>query len=131
MIGLHELQATGKSIREITRETGFSRNTIRKYLRADGIPATRPRKKRPSKLDPYKSQLDQYMAKGIFNCEVLYRLLKELGYTGGITIIKDYVKPYRPPKQAPDVQRYETKAGQQAQVDWKICEYVDLNGEGA
>jgi len=27
------------------------------------------------------------------------------------------------------VQRYETKAGYQAQVDWKICGYVDLNGE--
>lgn len=39
------------------------------------------------------------------------------------------MKPHRPPKQAPAVQRYETKPGQQAQVDWKICEYIDLNGE--
>ncbi len=129
VIRLHELQACGKSIREITRETGHSRNTIRKYLRADGIPEPRLRKKRVSKLDPFKSLLDQYLEKGIFNCEVLLRLLKERGYTGGITIIKDYVKPRRPPRQAPAVQRYETKAGYQAQVDWKICEYIDLNGE--
>lgn len=128
VIRLHELQASGKSIREIMRETGHSRNTIRKYLRADGIPEPIPRKKRTSKLDPYKSQLNLYLAKGIFNCEVLLRLLREQGYDGGITIIKDYVKPYRPPKQAPAVQRYETKPGQQAQVDWKICEYVDQNG---
>jgi len=86
-------------------------------------------KKRVSKLDPFKTLLDQYLEKGIFNCEVLLRLLKERGYTGGITIIKDYVKPRRPPKHAPAVQRYETKAGYQAQVDWKICEYIDLNGE--
>ena len=129
VIRLHELQACGKSIREITRETGHSRNTIRKYLRADGMPEPRSRKKRVSKLDPFKSLLDQYLEKGIFNCEVLLRLLKERGYTGGITIIKDYVKPRRPPKHAPAVQRYETKAGYQAQVDWKICEYIDLNGE--
>ncbi|WP_338463378.1 IS21 family transposase [Brevibacillus borstelensis] len=129
VIRLHELQVSGKSIREITRETGHSRNTIRKYLRAEGIPEPRPRKKRVSKLDPFKALLDLYLEKGIFNCEVLLRLLKERGYTGGITIIKDYVKPRRPPKQAPAVQRYETKARHQAQVDWKICEYIDLNGE--
>lgn len=28
----------------------------------------------------------------------------------------------------PAVQRYETKPGYLAQVDWKICEYVDLDG---
>lgn len=39
------------------------------------------------------------------------------------------MKPRRPPKHAPAVQRYETEAGYQAQVDWKICEYIDLNGE--
>jgi len=33
------------------------------------------------------------MAQGIFNCEVLLRLLWEQGYTGGITLIKDYVRP--------------------------------------
>jgi transposase len=128
VIRLHELQAIGKSIRAITRETGHSRNTVRKYLRAAGIPTPLPQKKRASKLDPFKALLDQYLAQGIFNCEVLFRLLKEQGYSGGITIIKDYVKPHRLPKQAPAVQRYETKAGQQAQVDWKICEYKDLNG---
>jgi len=68
------------------------------------------------------------MAQGIFNSEVLKRLLRERGYTGGITLIKDYVKPHRPPRQMPPVQRYETKPGYQAQVGWKICEYVDLDG---
>lgn len=129
VIRLHELQASGKSIREIMRETGHSRNTIRKYLRTDGIPEPNPRKKRASKLDSFKSQVDQYMSRGIFNCEVLLRLLRQHGYTGGITTLKDYVKPHRPPKQAPAVQRYETKPGYQAQVDWKICEYVDEHGE--
>lgn len=108
VIRLHELHIKGKSIREISRETGHSRNTIRKYLRAEGIPEPRYGKKKGSKLDPFKPLLDQYLAKGIFNCEVLLRLLKEQGYTGGITIIKDYVKPHRPPKQAPAVQRFET-----------------------
>jgi len=129
VIRLHELYASGKSIREIARTTGHARNTVRKYLRANGIPEPRSRKKRGSKLDPFKPLLDQYMADGIFNCTVLLRLLREQGYTGGITLIKDYVKPHRPPRKIPAVQRYETKPGYQAQVDWKICQYVDLDGE--
>ncbi len=129
VIRLHELYASGKSIREISRLTGRSRNTVRKYLRSEGIPEPGYGKKRGSKLDPFKPFIDQYLTQGIFNCEVLLRLLKEQGYTGGITLIKDYVKPFRPPKQTPAVQRYETNPGYQAQVDWKICEYIDDNGE--
>ncbi|WP_342665613.1 helix-turn-helix domain-containing protein, partial [Paenibacillus ginsengihumi] len=52
VISLHELKAMGKSIREIVRETGIARNTVRKYLRSDGIPERQPRAKRGSKLDP-------------------------------------------------------------------------------
>jgi len=129
VISLHKLYAAGKSIREIARITGHARNTVRKCLRANGIPESRYGQKRGSKLDPFKPLIDQFMAQGIFNCEVLLRLLRDQGYTGGITLIKDYVKPHRPPRKIPAVQRYETKPGYQAQVDWKICEYVDLNGE--
>lgn len=92
MISLHELYATGKSIREIARITGHARNTVRKYLRANGIPEPRYGKKRGSKLDPFKPLIDQSMAQGIFNCEVLLRLLRDQGYTGGITLIKGLCK---------------------------------------
>jgi transposase len=37
-----------------------------------------------------------------------------MGYTGGITIIKDYVKPFRPARNAPAVRRYETPPGKLA-----------------
>jgi transposase len=118
----------GKSIREIVRETGIARNKVRKYLRSDGIPESQPRRKRGSKLDPFKPLLDDYMAQGITNCEVLGERIQLQGYTGGKTLVKDYVKPFRPPRQIPAVQRYETKPGEQAQVDWGICEYIDEQG---
>jgi transposase len=129
VIKLHEMKAIGKSIRAISRETGHARNTIRRYLRAEGLPLRKPRRKRPSKLDPFKPLLCQYMEQGIYNCEVLLRLLREQGYQGGRTILKDYVKDFRPPKQLPAVQRYETRPGEQAQVDWGICEYMDPEGQ--
>jgi transposase len=49
-----KLRAMGKSIRAIARETGLSRNTARKYLKAQGIPERKHHPKRGSKLDPYK-----------------------------------------------------------------------------
>lgn len=68
------------------------------------------------------------MAAGIFNCQVILERIQEKGYDGGITILKDYVKPYRPPKSLPAVPRYETLPGKQAQMDYGICHYVDLDG---
>jgi transposase len=51
-----------------------------------------------------------------------------MGYTGGITIIKDYVKPFRPARNTPAVRRYETLPGKQAQMDWGITHYIDERG---
>ncbi|MDA5111117.1 IS21 family transposase [Brevibacillus thermoruber] len=128
VISLHTMRAEGKSIREIARETGHSRNTIRRYLRANGLPERKPRKTRVSKLDPFKPFLQERIQEGIYNCEVLYQLLREKGYNGGRTILKDYVKDFRPPKQIPAVLRYETQPGEYAQVDWGLCVYVDKDG---
>ncbi len=125
IIMLHELKAKGKSIRAISRETGLSRNTVRKYLRSDSIPEKKPHPKRGSKLDLYKDTIQQMINAGIFNCEVIYERIKDEGYTGGLTILRDYVRPFRPPKQIPAVRRYETKPGQQAQVDWGEYTYID------
>ena len=47
----------GKGIREIAREMGISRNTVRRYLREGGTPAYKARSARPTKLDPYKGYL--------------------------------------------------------------------------
>jgi transposase len=38
VLNLLELHAEGKSIREIARETAFSGNTVRSYLRHEGTP---------------------------------------------------------------------------------------------
>ena len=69
------------------------------------------------------------MAEGIYNCVVLMERLRECGYDGGISILKDYVHTFRPAKQLPAVRRYETAAGKQAQMDWGICHYTDVKGE--
>jgi len=125
IMSLQQMRKEGKSVRGISRETGLSRNTVRRYLRAQGIPERKARKKRGSKLDPFQEEIQEMMRLGIFNCEVIYGKLKELGYQGGKTIIKDYVKAFRPPRGIVATCRYETKPGKQVQVDWGVCYYVD------
>src|SRR3546814_16256866 len=44
-------------IREIERRTGLSRNTIRKYLRADTVEPPFNVPERPSQADPYSANL--------------------------------------------------------------------------
>lgn len=62
---------------------------------------------------------------GIFNCEVIYERIKEEGYSGGKTILRDYVRQFRPSKHIQAVCRYQTRPGEQAQVDWGEYTYID------
>src|SRR5215813_5656065 len=48
------LHRHGKGIREIAREVGVSRNTVRRYLRDESAPRHKARPARVAKLDPFK-----------------------------------------------------------------------------
>ena len=50
-------------IREISRRAGLSRNTIRKYLRAEIVEPRFQTPTRPSKLDPYAEKLSGWLLK--------------------------------------------------------------------
>ena len=120
---IHELAAQGKSIHTIATTLGLARNTVRKYLR--GAPPPQPRPKRASKLDPFMDQIRRWiMEDHLYNCETMLARRKPLGYTGSISILKDFVHPLRPPKAGHHpVQRYETKPGEQLQCDWGEFHY--------
>ena len=49
------------SIREIARRAGLSRNTVRKYLRADSVEPKFQVAERASKLDPYADKLSHML----------------------------------------------------------------------
>lgn len=111
------IKSKGKEHSRNRARNRLFKNTVRKSLRAEGILARKPHPKRGSKLDPYKNTIQELINIGIFNYEVIYERIKEEGCTGGRTIIlRDYVRQFSPPEQVPAACRYETKAGQQAQV---------------
>lgn len=124
---LRELASKGHSIRQISKQLGLSRNTVRKYLRSTPVPAKRAGRR--SKLDPYKDQVEKWVVKdGLLDCTTMLERLLRSGYTGGVTILRDYVHPMRPPKGGHQlVQRYETEPGKQMQIDWGTFIY-DVDG---
>lgn len=115
----------GETAYQISKELNISQNTAKKYMAEDA--PSKPKYTRPSKLDPFKPKIDELMEHGIFNCVVILERLQAVGYDGGISIIKEYVHPRRPPKTSPAVRRFESESGRQAQMDWGICTYIDEN----
>ncbi len=65
---IRDLHHQGLNISQISRETGYHRNTVRKYLAAQTMPIPASRRTRPSKLDPYneyiQNRLSEYPLSG-------------------------------------------------------------------
>lgn len=116
---LQTLKKQGLSVSAISALTGFDRKTIRKHLATPAVvPNYGPRATRPSKLDPFKPYLEHRLQAGVWNAQVLLRELRERGYPGGYTVLKEYLQPLRQVARGVAVRRFETPPGQQAQVDW-------------
>jgi transposase len=126
---LWELHGQQRSIREIARILAISRNTVRKYLRSPGLPAMKPRPPAPSKLDPFRDHVRSRLAAGVENCVVLLRELRTQGYSGGYSILKDYVRPLRLRRAVKATMRFEPKPGEQAQVDFGHFAFVTPTGQ--
>lgn len=125
---IKDLYKKGMSISDIARELGVDRKTVRKYIQQDSPPIRQKRKKK-SKLDPFKEYLHKRMLEDkVFNGERLLDEIRQMGYTGGKTILKDYIKPFRDTAKKKYTVRYETLPGEQMQVDWKEIGEVVLEG---
>lgn len=116
---IRQLKREGLSILGISELTGYDRKTVRKYLlEASARPEYGPRSTGPSKLDKYKSYLEERLNAGVWNGKVLLRELRSQGYSGGYTILADWLEPQRAAASVTAVRRFETPAGKQGQVDW-------------
>jgi transposase len=121
-----ELHEQGLSISAIALRTGFDRKTVRKYIK-EGlvVPRYSPRAGRSGVLTQYEDYLEQRVGQWPeLSGARLLREIRELGYAGGATVLKDFLKQVRPAVTAPFEVRYETPAGQQAQVDFAHFEAV-------
>jgi transposase len=89
------LSAAGWSLRAIAREMHLNRHTVQDYLTSDIAPILRPRTRKPSKLDPYRAYIHERWEAGCHDAAVLLDELRQRGYTGGHSILRAYVAPFR------------------------------------
>jgi transposase len=116
---IQQLKRQGLSVTAISTLTGFDRKTVRKYLtEAEAVPTYGPRPPRSTLLDPYRPYVEERLQAGVWNAVVLLRELKERGYPGGYTMLKDYLRPRRRAAREVATRRFETPPGYQAQIDW-------------
>ena len=62
--------------------------------------------------------MDELLAAGVWNAEVIYREILALGYTGKARVLRDYIQPKRVLRPSKATVRFETQAGVQLQHDW-------------
>lgn len=100
---VHALKGDGKGIKTIMRELGLAKETVRRFVRAEGVEdlLAKPRAGRPSVLDAYKPYLHERCNAGITNASMLYREISEQGYRGSRGTVAAYLAPFRSLGAAP------------------------------
>jgi len=115
---IHRLNDLGLSIRQIAVTLNLDRGTVSKYLKdPDATGKNRPG--RSSKLDPFRDIIkDAVKLYPKVKAPVILKLIREKGFEGEITIIREYLRHLRGTRKKQAFIRFESLPGQQMQVDW-------------
>lgn len=112
----------GMGVRQIARELGCSRNTVRRYLEDAQAVRYGPRPARPTKLEPFETYVRERIEAAKprwIPAVVLLREIVNQGYSGGLTQLKMFINPLKPVAADPVV-RFETPPGVQMQADFTV-----------
>lgn len=134
------LDGQGVSRRAMARVLGVSRNTARKILAAHGksrretqsaLPAPHARAPRLNKLDAFRATVSElFLRMPEMTAQRVFEELRALGYAGGYTAVKDYVREVRPKaRPKPSLPTPVYGPGEMAESDWTPCTLDFLNGE--
>jgi transposase len=104
------------SAMQIATAVQLDYRTVIKWLKASRF---HPRQStaRQSLLDPYKDQLVQWLEHHPYTAQQCFQRLREQGYPGGYSILKDYIRTVRPVRK-PAFLTLAFAPGECAQVDW-------------
>lgn len=98
---------------------------MRNVLRAK---ARRERKSRPSKLDPFRPLIRKLVITDALSAVRVLEEIRAIGYDGGDSIVKAWVRTFRPKATRRPHLRFETEPGVQGQVDLSFYTVL-LSGE--
>jgi transposase len=111
---LHDKE--GLKASQIAAELHLDLKTVARWLERRTY---QPRRgtRRPSKLDSFRGQIAVLLERHPYTAQQLLQQLRQRGYAGGYTILKDFVRQVRPVRQ-PAYLMLEFAPGECAQVDW-------------
>jgi len=115
---IQERLRQGVYVKDIAAELGVHPRTVSRARQRGDAPARRRPMARASKLDAYKPEIDRLLVAGVWNAAVILREIQAQGYQGQASILRDYIRPKRPLRQARATVRFETAPGEQLQNDW-------------
>ena len=87
------LAERGLTKRQIGRELGIDRRTVRRWMRSDGFPERKPAC-RSGAVDAHASYLDLRWQQGCHNAAQLWRELRERGFRGQDSIVRNWVRQH-------------------------------------
>jgi len=111
------LHARGVYQKDIALQLGVHPKTVSRALKRPGAPSGK-RAPRGAKLDPFKPLVDRLLADGVWNAVVIWREIQAAGYTGKLTVLRQYIQPKRVLRASRATVRFETPPGRQLQSDW-------------
>lgn len=123
-----QLARDGMTGRAIARALKISRNTVRQIVREHGDARQRPHSAlparrtvhRPSKLDSFRPKIDElFRVYPDITAQRVFEILREKGFDGGYTVVKDLVRRLRPKKPpTPSLETAPREPGDMAECDW-------------
>lgn len=109
---------------QIAQALNLDDRTVLKWIDRP-IYQPRARAKRSSKLDPYKGMIVRWLAQFPYSGQQLLQRIREQGYQGGYSILKEYVRTVRPPHRRAFLTLHFAP-GQCAQVDWGSAGFLPV-----
>jgi len=106
----------GLTIAQTAKALGLHRQTVAMWLKRPRFEPRRSRR-RGSILDPFKPRITRMLDSHSYSAQQILQRLREEGYDGGATILRDYLRHIRPPKREVYLKLHYSP-GECAQADW-------------
>ena len=104
------------TIAQTARALGLHAQTVAKWVQRSHYQA-RHSAPRSSRLDPFKAQVVRLLEAHPYSAQQIFQRLREDGFAGGLTIVKDYVHKVRPARREAFL-KLSFARGECAQLDW-------------
>jgi transposase len=106
----------GLKVSQIATELRLDPKTVERWVNQKSY-QQRQGTKRASKLDPFKQPIAALLARHPYTAQQILQQVREQGYAGGYSILKEFVRQVRPARK-PAYLMLEFAPGECAQVDW-------------